>query len=260
MQLLASCAPGDGWFGWGIEVGGVTYYSPDWTDTPTLTQPGNAPVVESVTIPLPADCPSVDVALVAYHYPLPGLPPNAADRAELAITGSEPPPSPTPEPSATPESTGWISGSAVIHVTGATTPPDDQHDKGIIFSLDGLACEVAWARLRSRNGEAEYQLKGIGNTDWADPCWGEWNYYQMRPAADGDWTVTWEWMPETGSTEITVECPNGESESIALPYAVAFDHVTLGTGPCPAPNFAGQTTAELVSFNGELRGTTGVCQ
>jgi hypothetical protein len=168
------------------------------------------------------------------------------------------PPGPTATPSPTPMTNDtFISGRAIVNVTGATIAPDDEHDKGTIFSVDGLYCEVVWVRLRNRDNAAYFQLKGTSDNQAADDCWGEWNYWSMVKADDGDWVMTWE---TTGNwTRVRVEAPNGNSEEITIPNYLGLNHISTATTNCIRPPVPGSTTAVAVSFEGYTPGSTTGC-
>jgi hypothetical protein len=170
------------------------------------------------------------------------------------------PAGPTPTPSPTPMGTGpWISGRAVINVLGSTIPPDDEHDKGVMFGLRGPECEASWTRIRARydmGGEAFYQSKMVGDTNYDDECWGETNYYETQRTADGDWIVTW--GVEGGDTWVRYEAPNGTSETVWVGYRLAFDQVMIDAS-CARPPIWADLSISVISFTPNEVGTSEGC-
>lgn len=174
---------------------------------------------------------------------------------EPTVTPTPGPPTATPSPTPMTNQT-WTRGKAVINVTGIKNPWGEE-DKGVIFSLDGINCECAWIRLRSREGIPRYQAKMFSYSTAPSECWDEINYWETLPACDGDWVV--EWGHENGKTWVNFMSPEGFSEILELPHIIGFNRVVSNAGPCVRPPIHSPTNAVPIIFEGLEEGCSNSC-
>lgn len=160
-------------------------------------------------------------------------------------------PSPVPEPTVTAvpwTDDGWVDGYVSVKVTGATTTPHGNQDRGVIFSIDGQygdRCRVSvFVRHRNLNNRASIQVKALQRESEDDWCWNETHIFDAEPALDGVYLMAW--TNEGGATTVALTAPGGEWE-LALPFdnIIAFNQATMGAGDCPYPDFTARTTAEI---------------
>lgn len=139
---------------------------------------------------------------------------------------------PTPTTFPTPDipSWGFESGMARVLVEGLGT--DDAHDKAGIFHLANQSTG-AWLNVRYRAG-GKFQPKGALNSEYG--CCDEINYFDMKNASNGVWTITWGADTEALNTWTQIESPNGESSTLYFEGGVAaWREVKAGSGDARIP-------------------------
>lgn len=269
LSTAASASPiQDTWIEISLTVEGVAYYYPLWAPEKNMFELKLTSDISHsylLTLTIPEICSTVNGYFAATLYENHGGIIGKVLREELTyftLVAPTPVPTSTGIPTVTPTPTpatglGWISGRAVVRITGSRVVPDSNYDKGTMFSLDGPECQTAWLRHRAVSGSATYQAKTCTYTTAPAQCWDEVNYWETSPCADGNWIV--EWGVYEGSSWVNFICPNGTNEEVSLPHIVAWHHITINAGPCTRPSIVSRVQASLVSFEGYEEGHSQLC-
>ena len=152
--------------------------------------------------------------------------------------------SPTPEP--TPESSMWgyISGSALVEVSGLEHDP--YNEKESIFHLYHPTTQ-ALLNVRHRSG-GKYQLKGALDSWYG--CADDVHYEFIQPGGNGIWRLDWEQVGNM--TRVVVVSPHGGTEVVHLHGgAAAWREIRYGSGDARLP-MGSPASINVISMTGTI--------